>query len=244
VSLLILLSLAATARASVRSEADGLADALAARSILGPDTWSRVVRIENSAPIGFLHRGSYPRVVYATVFEVSGILWFYTNRDGTQSLSLTTGTVARDEASPGSLFRAIDPGFTQWTWVGESASPPRPRRPRNACFVESVARLLERMTAGSQTLSPELLLYYVDTPQGRLGHTVLVYGTSRGLAAEDPEVSAVPVAIPQEVGREPLALSTYLRGAPVAAARTLVLRCARPQPVLFAASPPSGGGDG
>ena len=84
-------------------------------------TWSRVVRIENSAPAGFLHRGAYPRVVYATVFEVSGILWFYTDTDGTQSLSLTTNTAARDEASPGALFLAIDRGFTRWSWVAGPA---------------------------------------------------------------------------------------------------------------------------
>ncbi|HEY5227375.1 MAG TPA: hypothetical protein VIJ19_02485, partial [Opitutaceae bacterium] len=132
----------------------------------------------------------------------------------------------------------------RWSWVDDTDSPRRASRPRNACFVESAARLFERMTTGAQMLSPELLLYYVDTPQGRLGHTVLIYGTARGLAAEDPEASALPVAIPDGVGRDPLALSAYLRGGPVAAARTLVLRGIRPQPVLCAASAPPGGGAG
>src|SRR5580698_4757854 len=96
--LLLYFATGAAAWASVVAAPEGLADARAARAMLGGLIWSRLVRIENTAPQTGWHRSAYPRVVYAVVFEVSGILWFYTATDGTQSLSLTRGTAARDEA--------------------------------------------------------------------------------------------------------------------------------------------------
>ena len=88
--------------------------------MLGNGTWGRLVRIENSTPRGFTGRSAYPRIVYAYVFELSGILWFYTDADGTQSLSLTRGTVARDAADPGpALPGPWIRGFTGWRWVDE-----------------------------------------------------------------------------------------------------------------------------
>jgi hypothetical protein len=221
--LCLLLLAAAAPEPGAAEPAGSLDDALAARAMLGADTWARVVRIENSRPAGVFRRGSYPRVVYAVVFELSGILWFYTDVDGTQSLSLTRGTVARDESDPGPLFRAIDPGFTAWSWVGV---PPDTRsrvrlRPRNACFEESVGALRRRLAGGGRADSPSLLSYYVDTPVGRLGHTVLVFGTASGLLAVDADESDRPIPLPPEVGADPLAISAYLRGGPVSAARTI-----------------------
>ncbi len=227
---LLAMLLAAPALASAGANEDsGLADAAAARALLGGDTWSRLVRIGNASPRGLLSRSAYPRTVYALVFELSGILWFYTDADGTQSLSLTRGTVARDEADPGPLFRAIDGGFASWAWVDAAPAPPGPgsRRPPNACFVESVAALLRRLAVGDEAASPRLLSYYVDTRYGRLGHTVLVFGTASGLAAIDPEASGLPERLPAELGADPRAISAYLRGGPVAAARTIPLGCPR-----------------
>ena len=243
---LLLCAMQPAARASV-TPPDGLADAAAARALLGDLGWVRVARIENSGAHSWNRRSPYPRVVYATVFELSGILWFYTDTDGTQSLSLTRNTVARDEAAPGPLFRAIDPGFAAWSWVGERELAGRAiaRRPPNACFVESVSFLLRRMMSGQETRSPELLSYYVDTPFGRLGHTVLVFSTARGIQAADPEVSASPVEIPPWVGAEPGALSAYLRGRPVSAARALPVSCGRqPPPELYATVPSQAPGAG
>jgi hypothetical protein len=211
------------------AEASGLADAAAARALLAGGMWSRIARIDNANPRGLLSRSPYPRTVYALVFELSGILWFYTDADGTQSLSLTRGTVARDEADPGPLFRAIDGGFTSWAWADAEAAPrgPPSRRPPNACFVESVAALLRRLAVGDEAASPRLLSYYVDTQFGRLGHTVLVFSTATGLAAIDPEASGRPERLPADLGADPAALSAYLRGGPVAAARTVPI--ARPR---------------
>lgn len=236
--LVLLLASAGLARASTASTG-GLADALAARSMLGADTWSRVVRIDSSRPGNILRRGPYPRIVYALVFELSGILWFYTDVDGTQSLSLTTNTADRDRADPGPLFRAIDPGFTRWSWVEAPRVPagPEPRRPRNACFVESVAELDRRIASGGEAGSPMLLSYYVDTPGGRLGHTVLLFRTSIGLSAIDADESDRPIPIPGDLGSDARTLSAYLRGGPVAAARTIPIACPRKPPAEWAALP-------
>jgi hypothetical protein len=239
---LVMLLAAARVAAGGTTQAAGLSDAAAARSMLGGDTWSRLVRIENANPRGILSRSSYPRTVYALVFELSGILWFYTDADGTQSLSLTRNTVARDEADPGPLFRSIDRGFTTWSWVEGAAVPrgPASRRPPNACFVESVSALLQRLAVGGEAASPRLLSYYVDTPGGRLGHTVLLFGTSAGLFAVDPEDSDRPERLPAELGGDPGALSAYLRGGPVAAARTIPIERPRnsSSPGQWAALPP------
>jgi hypothetical protein len=235
---LIVLLAAAAAAPGATAPARGLEDAIAARSLLGADAWARLVRIDSSRPSSVLRRGPYPRTVYALVFELSGILWFYTDVDGTQSLSLTRGTVARDEADPGPLFRSIDPGFTSWSWV-DAPSLPRnlSARPRNACFVESVAALNRRIASGGEAASPSLLSYYVDTPQGRLGHTVLLFGTSAGLSAIDSDDSSRTVLLPADLGADPRAVSAYLRGGPVAAARTIPIVCPRPTPREWASLP-------
>jgi hypothetical protein len=213
--------------------------------MLGGETWARLVRIDSSRPAAVWKRGPYPKTLYALVFELSGILWFYTDVDGTQSLSLTRGTVARDEADPGPLFRSIDPGFTAWSWVEAPAGPRKPSspKPRNGCFVESVAALNRRMAAGGETATPSLLFYYVDTPEGRLGHTVLLFGTSAGHFAVDADASETPVLLPPDLGRDPLAVSAYLRGGPVAAARSLPLPARKP-PREWAALPSSSPGAG
>jgi hypothetical protein len=243
---LILLLAASGAAPGATAPARGLDDAIAARAMLGDEAWSRLVRIDSSRPAAMLRRGPYPRIVYALVFELSGILWFYTDVDGTQSLSLTRGTVARDEADPGPLFRSIDPGFTSWSWV---EAPPRffnlgSAKPRNACFIESVAALTRRISAGGEAVSPSLLSYYVDTPQGRLGHTVLLFGTSAGLSAIDADDSDRPVPVPTDLGADPRVVSAYLRGGPVAAARTIPIVWTRKPPrewaSLSSSRPPAG----
>ena len=234
--LVLLLAAGGAARADVRGSPDELRDALAARAMLGDGVWARVARIDNVGRRPAWRRSAYPRTVYALVFELSGILWFYTDADGTQSLSLTLGTLERDKAAPGPLFLAIDPGFSSWSWVPDGAALAGAASawvPPNACFVESVAELLQRVALGGEADSPRLLSYYVDTPFGRLGHTVLVYGTRGGLAAVDPDAPGRPVMIPASLGGEPRAISAYLRGKPVSAARAL--------PVSFPGKAPSPG---
>jgi hypothetical protein len=228
----MVLALATCAGAAGASGPDrGLADAREARAMLGGSSWSEVLRISNSNP-----RSSYPRTVYALAFELEGILWFYTDADGTQSLSLRRGRVAEDEADPGPLLRAIDPGFTAWEPVpdgGVPAAAPRPGALPNGCFIESVAALRRRLITGGQADRPRLLSFYADTPAGRLGHTVLVYSTSDGAQAIDAERSERPVRLPPGLGDNALALARFIRGGEVAAAR-----------VLPVSRPPAGGCDG
>src|SRR5580698_3719741 len=144
------------------SASDGLSSAFAARTMLGPTVWSRVVRIENTEPQREFRRSPYPREVYALVFELSGILWFYSDSNGTQSLSLRTGALDGDKANPGPLFLAIDRGFAGWSWVDDGSQPRRQAHgaPPNACFIESVAALFRRVAAGGQADAPRLLSYY------------------------------------------------------------------------------------
>jgi hypothetical protein len=212
--------------AGVVSASDGLSSAYAARALLGPTVWSRVVRIDNTESPREFRRSPYPREVHGLVFELSGILWFYSDSNGTQSLSRRIGSLDIDKADPGALFLAIDRGFTRWSWVddGPATSRQTPGAPPNACFIESVAALFRRVAAGGEAAAPRLLSYYVDTPSGWRGHTVLVYRDRDGLAALDPEFSERPVRLPSEVGEDPKAWSAYLRGGPVISARTLAIQ--------------------
>jgi hypothetical protein len=222
VLLLLALAAAAPAPAGVRPGPDGLADALAARALLGPDRWARVVRIDNSGPGGPGPRSVYPKTVYALVFELSGLLWFYCDADGTQSLSLRRGALEADEADPGPLFRAISPRFRGWSWVELPPRWPVPALgPPNACFIDCVAALRRRALAGAESSSPRLLFYYIDTPAGPLGHTVLLLGEGASQEALDPARSPSPVRLPAPLEGDPRLISRYLRGGEVASARVL-----------------------
>jgi len=217
----VLLLLAGAAFAAPAPLPGGFADALAARSLLGPDIWSRVVRIDNAGGAG---RNAYPRDVYALVFELSGILWFYCDADGTQSLSLRRGALRADEADPGPLFRAVSDGFGAWSWVDRPRDWRAPGQPpANACFIECVAALRRRIASGAEAGAPRLLLYYVDTAGGRLGHAVLLFNVGGARAALDPLRSPRAVALPPDLGPDAASISHYLRGGDVAASRMLAI---------------------
>jgi hypothetical protein len=205
---------------------DGLSNAVAARALLGSSVWSRIARIENTESPREFRRSPYLREVYALVFELSGILWFYCDSNGTQSLSLRTASADIDKADPGPLFTAIDHGFTRWAWINDEQSALRVAAavPPNACFIESVAALFRRVAAGREVDAPKLLSYYINTPSGWRGHTVLVFRDGEDLAALDPEFSERAVRLPSILGGDPRAWSSYLRGGPVGSARTLAIK--------------------
>lgn len=154
-----------------------------ARELLGPEVWSEVVRIQNRA-----RPSDYPRTVYATVFELGGVLWFYSSVNGTQSLSLHRNNLAAEKADLTPLLRAIESGFTRYSLepsAGRHALDSAAALP-NGCFIESYVALRERLQRGEELMNPRLLAYYVDQGGRRRGHTVLVYETPHGLFVLDP----------------------------------------------------------
>jgi hypothetical protein len=203
----------------------GLADALAARSLLGTDTWSRIVRIEYAGDRGLQTRTGYPSATYALIFELSGILWFYCDTDGTQSLSVRRGSADSDKLNPGPLFKAISPKFGAWEWVDSPAHLDEGRhgQPPNDCFIECLAILRGKIAEGTELHSPRLLFYYVNTATGRLGHTVLTFLTQYGLMAVDPEIPGEEIGIPADAAGDLRSIAHFLRGGNVACARELPL---------------------
>ncbi|HEY0945900.1 MAG TPA: hypothetical protein VGD81_11565 [Opitutaceae bacterium] len=209
------LALTSVARATLDS-------ALQAQEMLGRETWSRVLKIRNSERLGV-----YPAIVYATVFEFNGILWFFTEADGTQSLSLYKNRLEQDKAGLGPLLLAISPGFRSFVELPDRAGPGRSDRYpklRNGCFVESVHALRRLQAQGKRIVDARLLLFYLSTTRGTVGHTGLVFTTADGHFYWDPEAPArvEPVANPTET-------------APIEVVRDVVARrdVARIQRALF-----------
>lgn len=167
---LFLLLVVPAAEASLRT-------ARQARQMLGPAIWSRVLRIENANP-----QSQYPAVVYATVFEFDSLLWFYTDTNGTQSLSRQLGRLEEDKAELQPLLQRIDPGFADYEILPEEGVQfaGAPQRLLNGCFIESVAALRAAFDAGVPMREAALLTYYIDHDGRRFGHTVLVYTTGEG----------------------------------------------------------------
>lgn len=148
-----------------------------ARRLLGPGVWARVLRIENVNP-----HSVYPEIVYATVFEYGGILWFYTGQDGTQSFSLHRGQIAFEKASFARLLQAIDPGFVRYSFMPERAWElvKSSSRLPEGCFVECVAALHDSLDRGVPVRRAALMTYYLRYEGQIFGHTVLTYETDDG----------------------------------------------------------------
>lgn len=198
-----------TASSAFASNNPGLAHARRAQALLGPDTWSQVLSIENRGGAS-----RYPRTVHALVFELAGILWFYTETDGTQSLSTHAGRLEEDKANLGALLLEIDRGFARWKVLPADATPHSPRalRLRNGCFIESVAHLRQRIAAGEEIRRPQLLSYYANTGARLAGHTVLTYETAAGIQVIDPVDPAHPLLYPQRIAQSAIELGTALVG--------------------------------
>jgi hypothetical protein len=170
-----------------------------ARALLGPEVWSRVVRIGNERP------GAYPAEVYATVFAFNGILWFYTGSEGTQSLSLRRGWLERDQADLQPLLEAIDAGFVRHEVLdGPEAGGGSGQRPLpHGCFINSVVAL-RKLLAGEQPVAGAALLsYYFESGRRAKGHTVLVFATPEGWFFQDEELGPGPRPLPRMPGEPP-----------------------------------------
>ena len=220
--------------ATLRAD-DSLEHARRAQALLGHDTWSQVIRIENSA-----RESRYPAIVYALVFELAGLLWFYTDADGTQSFSLHTNRLEEERADFAPLLRDIDPGFTRWS-VLTAASPATTEASEaalpNGCFIESVAALRARLALGAAAPNARLVSYYVRTQGGIKGHTVLAFETRDGVQVVDPTQAGRTFSVPRSKAKDPLALARAIDRSRVVNARELPLPPAATTLMAASASP-------
>jgi hypothetical protein len=187
---------------------------------LGPDVWSQIIRVENTA-----QGGRYPQTVYALVFELQGVLWFYTDSNGTQSFSLHHDNLAAEKADFGPLLRDIEPGFARWRGLsGAEVGRIKPSAElRNGCFIESVALWRERVAQGEATEEPRLLSLYFDPRARRGGHTVLAFREGGTVKLIDPARPWAVVSAPLQDDADPLALARQIGGNVVTKARFLSL---------------------
>lgn len=187
--------------------AGSLDHAAKARAMIGEETWSRVIEVENTSGNGF-----YPKRFHALVFELGGILWFYADAEGTQSFSLHKNNLAREKADFAPLLRAIDPGFVAHRILTEDelsrVAAAGVKSIPNGCFVESYASLRGRMDGGELILNARLMSVY---PRGRRsGHTVLTYETPSGMFVLDPDGTGEPVSVKRRHAKDPLAIARRL----------------------------------
>ncbi len=175
--------------------------------MIGEETWSRIVEVENTNADSV-----YPSSLHALVFELGGILWFYTDTDGTQSFSLHQNNLAAEKEDFGAMLRAIEPGFTKHAILAEDdlAALPAPADESlpNGCFIESYAALRERVARGELILSARLMSFYAVGR--RAGHTVLTYETPRGYFVLDPSASSKPKRVDRRKAVDPLAIARAL----------------------------------
>lgn len=162
--------------------------AVQARQMLGSDKWSQAIRIVNTNP-----ESRYPSTVYATVFEYAGILWFYTDSEGTQPLYVSQRRIARHKANLQDLLRTIDVGFESYVSLPTAGSSVQTYpKLKNGCVVESIYSF-DLLRAESRPVNKaKLLLYTSRTVDGLVakgdaaGHCVLVFETPEGRYFIDP----------------------------------------------------------
>ena len=202
--------------ALVRGADLSLETARRAQVLLGPGVWSQVIRVENDA-----RPSRYPRELHALVFELAGVLWFYTDTDGTQSFSLRRGRLAEEKADFAPLLRDIEPGFARWSVVPDGEATPG--KLPNGCFIDSVAALRARLAVGGEVVRPQLLTYYYPPSQGLAGHSVLIYLAGGKLEVIDPTVPKRRLRLSAGLETNPLELARHLAGLGVANSRLVAL---------------------
>lgn len=206
-----------------------------ARLLLGSDVWSHVVRVENIA-----RSSVYPRTVYALIFETSGILWFYTDVDGTQSLSRHRHNLAAEKTNLMPLLQAVEPGFARYDIVPSdamervraSASLP------NGCMIESLAAARKLVDEGVDVRRATLLSFYFNVNRSVHGHTVLAYESSDGAFLFDPADPAQRFRVGDHLPEEPMMLASKLDrpGVSIFKARTLSIPLPRSTAAMLADS--------
>lgn len=195
---------------------DSLDHARRAQALLGSGIWSRVIRVQNEA-----RNNEYPGSFHALVFELSGILWFYSANNGTQSFSLHQGALAEEKADFGPGLRDIHAGLTGWSIVPDGGAPAVAGKLPHGCFVECVALLRERAARGGVVGRAQLLSYYVRRASGWRGHTVLALAGREEVEVLDPLEPGRSVRLPAADADDALGLARGFRGGAVAKAHLL-----------------------
>ncbi|MDP3071167.1 MAG: hypothetical protein Q8N18_12830 [Opitutaceae bacterium] len=198
--------------AALLRAASPLDNARRAQALLGEGFWSQLIEVENTAD-----RGRYPAVLHALVFEFAGLLWFYTDADGTQSFSTHRNNLVAEKADFAPLLRDIHPGFRRWRVLPSTAGAPLVATGplQNGCFIESLAAVRARAAAGRPLQMPRLLSYYMNEDGARIGHTVLAYESGDRVEIFDPGRPEARLSFPRGSAGEPLALARALEGRPI-----------------------------
>ena len=216
-TLLLLVLVAAGANAD-----DSFRNAHRAQALLGSDVWSQIIKIENTS-----RGGLYPASLHALVFELEGILWFYSDLNGTQSFSLHRNRLAEEKADFAPLLRDIEPGFVRWTVVAAGPTEGLLEHPvqelRNGCFIESYAMLRRLVARGVEVSEPRLLSYYARQSGNGQGHTVLAYAVPGQVVVIDPVQPEVKRGFSAALAANPQKLARALLGPEVKHARVLPL---------------------
>lgn len=183
-----------------------LETAFQARAMLGPGVWSRVLRIENEKA----GRGSrYPAEFHGLVVAFEGILWFYSEIDGTQTLSRQRGRLEADQADLGPLLRAVEPGLARFEEVTDRPPAHVPAGPPPlTCFFGSVARWQQLQQEPGPPARARLLAYYPWAE--RQGHMVLEYWRDGRRYVFDPEKPADERELPVRLAEDPLKVAQAL----------------------------------
>lgn len=176
-----------------------------AQSLLGPETWSQVVRIDNAQP-----NSAHPAVVYALVFELERRLWIYAPHSGTESLSLVANRLERDKQDLAPLLREIHPGFRRHTRLparfGFLPGPDDAPLP-HGCFVEAVAYVRTLLETGVDVGDVRLLAYYAGAGARARGHAVLYFEHAGGRFWFDPATRGAAQRVPENIGVTALAIA-------------------------------------
>ena len=177
--------------------------AFLARDLLGPQIWTRVVRIENDPAIDARH----PAEFHGLVIAFADILWFYDDIDGTQNLSMRRGQLADDRENLGRLLRTVVPGLTGFE---EETEPPppgaMPQKLPNACFVAC----LKRWQALQESAHPpkRVRLIACFPPESTQGHMILEYRRGLRRFIFDPDRPTEQITIPLWVSGNPLSIAS------------------------------------
>jgi len=193
IRLLLLLLFIGLPLAPASARAGDAEAAAQAQAMLGPYTWARAIVIHNPR-----RAGSLPARVHGTVFSFHGVLWLYTPREGTRSLSHRRGRLDLDRENLLPLLRAIRADYTGYEIVPVAKRPladGRLPKLRNGCVVESLHALTRLLDRGIAPAEAGLFTVYVRGPGGLQGHTGLLYRTPDGVFFWDPDHPDAPLRV-------------------------------------------------